>query len=246
MADIEMNKLIGNQTYQIKIIPPEGAFRYVSGISSGYIIKGFLTNQITWNSANQWEGLHSGLRTMKDNEGNMVKGEAVANQAGVDTGDGQHAMTGITETIARWTGAQKPTFGFNVMFIALDAKSDIITPIKMLIRGALPHQDSGKVLKGTMMAPYGYKTGITGEDEAEPDEAEDYWSNGGRLQGTWTVQVGKWFKAPKLVLNSVSVNFSQQCAPNGKPLFAEAQLVFETWRLPKADELERFFGASFG
>lgn len=246
MADIDMNKLIDNSTYQIRIVPPETAFSYISGVNSAFVIKGFLTNQITWNSANQWEGLHSGLRTMKDNEGNMVKGEAVANQAGVDTGSAQHAMTGITETIARWTGAQKPTFSFNVMFVALDSKSDILTPIKMLIRGALPHQDSGSVLKGTMMAPYGYKTGITGEDESDPDEAEDYWSGNGRLQGTWTVQVGKWFKAPKLVLNSVAVNFSQQCAPNGKPLFAEAQLVFETWRLIKANELERFFGAISG
>lgn len=243
MADIDMNRLIGNATYQIKIVPPEGAFKYISGLKTPFVITGYLTNQITWGSANQWEGFHSGLGMMKDQEANMIKGEAVATQVGVDTGEGQHAMTGITETIARWTGASKPSFSFNVMFIATSPGADIISPVKTLIRGCLPHENSGKILKGTMMAPYGYKYGITGEDEAEPDEGLDYWNSGGeKLQGTWTVQVGKWFKAPRLVLDSVSVNFSQQCAPNGKPLYAEAQLVFQCWRLLKANELEKFFG----
>lgn len=240
MADIDMNKLIGNSVYQIRLVPPPMAERYAGSMLSPMVLRGFLTNQLTWSGSNQWEGLHSGMRFMKDNEGNMQKAETVANSVGVDTGDGQHAMTGITETIARWTGATKPTFAFNIMFIALDSKHDVITPCKILLRGCLPHEDSGSRLKGTMEAPYGYKTGISGEQEPEYDESLAY-NNETTLAGTWRVAVGKWFNAGRLVLNSVSVNFSQQCAPNGKPLFAEAQCVFETWRLPKANELEQFF-----
>ena len=139
----------------------------------------------------------------------------------------------------------KPTFAFNVMFVATDAQTSRKIPeyIKILLRGALPHSHSGEGwLKGTMEAPYGYKTGFTGgaEDTLSDSDIGSF-SEESTTEGTWRVQVGKWFRAPKLVLNSCNVNFSQQCTPDGNPLFVECQLVFETWRLLKADEIEYFF-----
>ena len=60
-------------------------------------------------------------------------------------------------------------------------------------------------------------------------------------KNVWSVRAGKWFYCPMLVLDSCNVNFSQQCTPKGNPLFAEVQLVFETWRLVTANEVEEFF-----
>jgi hypothetical protein len=42
-------------------------------------------------------------------------------------------------------------------------------------------------------------------------------------------------------MNSCNLNFSQQCVPTGQPLFIEVQLVFETWRLITAAEVDSFF-----
>ena len=41
MADIDMNKLIGNNTYQIKIVPPAKAFSYIQGLNSQFVITRF-------------------------------------------------------------------------------------------------------------------------------------------------------------------------------------------------------------
>lgn len=242
MPSINLNSLISNDSiYQIKIIPPED-----SGVipSKFKIISGFLTNNLSFSGQNTWEGLHSGFQWMKDQSDNVSKVQPVLAQAGVSDGK-TYTIGGITETIARWQSAMKPTFAFNVMFIRLNPSDDIITPVKILLKGCLPMDSSGEgIAKGTMIAPYGYETGFSGsaDDSGSSDSANDvghYEAN--TTKGTWNVFVGKWFKAPKLVLDSVNVNFSQQCTPDGLPLYAECQLVFETWRLLKAGELDGFF-----
>ena len=97
-----------------------------------------------------------------------------------------------------------------------------------------------------MEAPYGYKSGWTGDNDDTAENQSD-----GRLSaplssatGTWDIQVGKWFRCPNLVMNSCNLNFSQQCVPSGQPLWIECQLVFETWRLITADEVDNYFNLS--
>lgn len=242
MADINLNQLIQTNTiYQIKIVPPDN-IKYIP--PKFQIINGFLTNNLSFSGQNQWEGLHSGFRWMEDAKGNFVKTQAVLQEVtkSGNSDQGTYTIGGITETIARWQSAAKPTFAFNVMFIRLSPSDDIITPVKILLRGCLPMDASGEgIAKGTMQAPYGYKTGFSGQadDQSKDGDVGSYEES--TTTGVWTVQVGKWFKAPKLVLSSVNVNFSQQCTPDGLPLYAECQLVFETWRLLKAGELDKFF-----
>jgi hypothetical protein len=141
---------------------------------------------------------------------------------------------GTDDSIARYTGSQKPTFSFNMMLVSLTPDTDIITPIKILLKGCYPRTAT----MGTMEAPYGYETGITGGLQ-DNDSASGLSSI--TAPQVWAVRAGRWFNCPMLVLDSCNVNFSQQCTPQGKPLFAEVQLVFETWRLITADEVEAFF-----
>ena len=239
MADINLNQLISsNSVYRIKIIPPADVATIPSKFS---VISGFLTNNLSFSGQNTWEGLHSGMQFMKDQSDNLAKVQTLKNEIMPGSGSGTYTIGGITETIARWQSAMKPTFAFNVMFIRLNPGDDIITPIKILLKGCLPMDGSGAgVTKGTMLAPYGYETGFSGSaDETSDSEVGAYETS--TTKGTWNIFVGKWFHAPKLVLDSVNVNFSQQCTPDGQPLYAECQLVFETWRLLKAGELDSFF-----
>ena len=121
-----------------------------------------------------------------------------------------------------------------MMLINLSPSDNIMDSVKILLKGCFPRTAS----KGTMEAPYGYITGITGgyeDNDSASGAAADTAKN------VWAVGVGKWFYCDKLVLSSCNVNFSQQCTPDGKPLFAELQLVFETWRLITANEVDTFF-----
>lgn len=47
MADIELNKLIGNNTYKIMILPPLSGGKNITDVK---VINGFLTNQISWSA----------------------------------------------------------------------------------------------------------------------------------------------------------------------------------------------------
>ena len=243
MPNIDLNSLLrnDNSVYALRILPPasSGADKLVSG----GLIKGFLTNSLSWSSSNTWEGLHQGFSTVKGLEkeltfidamrGQFEVGEAATENAGI--GSGQHAIQGITESIARYTGSQKPTFSFNMFLVNLTPQSDIITPIKILLKGCYPQT----AVAGTMEAPYGYLSGFTGgytDDDTLSGQSRDTAVN------VWQVQIGKWFRCNKLILDSCNVNFSQQCTPTGQPLFAEVQLVFETWRLITAAEVDSFFG----
>lgn len=240
--NIDLNSLLldNNGIYALRIIPPieSGADKLLTG----GLIKGFLTNQLSWSASNTWEGLHQGFSSIKNQESNFTKietmvsqfkiGDAAAENLGI--GAGQHAVQGITESIARYTGSQKPTFSFNMMLVSLTPDTDIITPIKILLKGCYPRTATA----GMMEAPYGYETGITGGTE-EKDNSSGKSSMSAK--NVWSVKAGRWFYCPMLVLDSCNVNFSQQCTPTGQPLFAEVQLVFESWRLITADEVESFF-----
>lgn len=243
MPNIDLNSLLrnDNSVYALRILPP--ADSGAGALLTGGLIKGFLTNSLSWSSSNTWEGLHQGFSSVKglDKEmtfidsmmGQLGVGEAATENAGI--GSGQHAIQGITESIARYTGSQKPTFSFNMFLVNLTPQSDIITPIKILLKGCYPHTAAA----GTMEAPYGYRSGFTGgytDDDSLSGQSRDTAVN------VWAVQVGKWFRCDKLILDSCNVNFSQQCTPMGQPLFAEIQLVFETWRLITAAEVDSFFG----
>lgn len=243
MPNIDLNSLLrnDNSVYALRILPP--ADSGASALLAGGLIKGFLTNSLSWSSSNTWEGLHQGFSSVKGMEDSLSKIETLAGQFGVGeaakensgVGGGQHAIQGITESIARYTGSQKPTFSFNMFLVNLTPQSDIITPIKILLKGCFPRTAAA----GTMEAPYGYVTGITGgntDDDSLSGQSKDTAKN------VWAVQVGKWFRCDKLILDSCNVNFSQQCTPMGQPLFAEVQLVFETWRLITAAEVDSFFG----
>ena len=241
--NIDLNSLLNNDNgiYALRIIPPEssGAADLLGGVG---LIKGFLTNQLSWSASNTWEGLHQGFSSIKNQESNIAKietitselkiGDAAADNAGI--GAGQHAVQGITESIARYTGSQKPTFSFNMMLVSLTPDTDIITPVKILLKGCYPKTAA----MGMMEAPYGYETGITG-GVGENDTLSG--KIAASAKNVWSVRAGKWFYCPMLVLDSCNVNFSQQCTPAGKPLFAEVQLVFETWRLITANEVDTFF-----
>ena len=244
--NIDLNSLLKNDNgiYALRILPPPNAG--AEGLIPGGLIKGFLTNQLSWSASNTWEGLHQGLSSVKGQAENLAKIETIASQfnigdaaaENVGVGAGQHAVQGITKSITKYTGSQKPTFSFNMMLVSLTPDTDIITPIKILLKGCYPRTAT----MGMMEAPYGYETGITGGTQ-DNDTASG--SGSTTAQNVWSVKAGKWFNCPMLVLDSCNVNFSQQCTPKGTPLFAEVQLVFETWRLITADEVESFFTFGF-
>lgn len=249
MADIELNRFLkNNDIYKILIMKPlqNANGEAMSIAEAGYkatrpVIRAFLTNPMNWSASNTWEGLHQGLQAEKDQESNIKKFETVAAQTGFKKG-GMSAVMGITETIARYAGSQKPTFGFNIMLVSLNPTDNIISDAMDLLKGCYPK--SAKM--GLLEAPYGYLSGWTGGNDNTEEDQDDGTKTAplSSAKGTWDIQVGRWFRCPNLVMNSCNLNFSQQCVPTGQPLYIEAQLVFEAWRLITAAEVNSYFNTS--
>ena len=243
---IEINNFIqNNKVYKARFFPPieSGGNALTAGeaVSRGIdavpFITGFLTNPMSWSASNTWEGLHGGMQAEKDQEKSIKAVEGAKSYAGFK--GGQSSIQGITETIARYAGSQKPTFAFNVMLVALTPNYNVRKEVIKFLKGCYPKSAKW----GLMEAPYGYNTAFDANSEGY-DTGENFDSSvlsRNSVRGTWDVVVGKWFRCPELVLNSCNVNFSQQVTPNGSPLWAEVQLQFETWRLITANEVAAFF-----
>lgn len=245
MTTIDLTSFIqNNEVYKVMIMKPlqdeDGNAQNTSEAEGDRpYIKAFMINPMSWSASNTWEGLHQGFGAVKDfHEQWTKKLEVVGGETSFKRG-GMSANAGITETIARYAGSQKPTFNINIMLISLDPQDNIIKPAMDLLKGCYPK--SAKM--GLMEAPYGYISGWTGGNDNEDENQEDGTKSAplSTAKGTWDIQIGKWFRCMNLVMNSCNLNFSQQCTPDGKPLYIEAQLVFETWRLITANEVNDFF-----
>lgn len=62
--------------------------------------------------------------------------------------------------------------------------------------------------------------------------------------GTFSLEIGTWFRAPGLVLLSADMTVSQQRMSNGWPLYAEVTANFEPYRLISEEEFLNFFTVS--
>lgn len=59
---------------------------------------------------------------------------------------------------------------------------------------------------------------------------------------TYTIQVGKWFRASELVISNISgISFSKECVTGGLPLLLEATVSFRPYQLPSYDTFKRYF-----
>jgi hypothetical protein len=58
---------------------------------------------------------------------------------------------------------------------------------------------------------------------------------------TCTLSVGRWFRAPELVINSVNPMFSKEVTKDGFPLYARCSVTLAPYRMVTAEEVKQWF-----
>lgn len=139
------------------------------------------------------------------------------------------AVRTVFSTISTWTGSANPVFNLQLAFVALREDDDVTEPCKQLFEASLP-TFTGDGLTARIRPPLGY--GDLGS------------SNRSAVKGTIALQLGDWFKASMLLLNTFEFTFSEQYISSGLPLFATASATFEPYRMLSSTEMISFFRSS--
>lgn len=75
----------------------------------------------------------------------------------------------------------------------------------------------------------------------QPDRNESGAAFTPKPNTTFALQIGQWFSASKLLINSVNVRLSKEIAPNGTPLVMYLDVVFRPYRSITFPELSSYF-----
>lgn len=172
-----------------------------------------------WNTPLVSSALESMSQTL-----NIAKGaaEALAQKAGYNIDFGaQVQLKSLKQTANFWTGSERPVFSLELLYISLYRGFDVRQQVLQMYQTVMP--TLGKDVAGLgflLNAPLGYNP-ITGA-------------------GTFSIQLGTWFRARAQVMKSVQFTYSQEMVPldGGKgiepskfaPLYAKGSITFEPYQ----------------
>ena len=153
----------------------------------------------------------------------------IANDVANTTGAfGQVLVRNIRQTVSNWTGPTKPTFDVPLTLISYDTSQNIMADVQKLFEGVAA-DENGLLL----LAPGGYTASFFNEDFATNPKA---------VVGTWTLKIGQWLVLPRLLLTTVSCQFSKEVTSfNNKPLYVRLQLSFTPAILPTKKQVGQYF-----
>lgn len=117
-----------------------------------------------------------------------------------------------------WTGSERPSFQVNVALIALkdDEENNVIRRSNQMMRFVFPDRK-----KGLFVAPLGY--------------------NPGNAQGTVSLEIGKWFKADRLIVMSADFVHSKVCLKSGRPLYSTGTITLQPYQAITYREFQAYF-----
>jgi len=122
------------------------------------------------------------------------------------------------ETIASWTGCNKPTFNLDVAFVSIRASDDPRQQVVKFLQGVYPK----KVSFGIMGAPFGYNPNVG-------------------TSGRFAVTIGKWFTAYEQILTGANFEISKETIETGVPLYVTGNITFESYQQIYDTEVRNFF-----
>lgn len=141
---------------------------------------------------------------------------SVINAGGADIA--QISLKSLSQTISTWTGTEKPQFNIDLLFVSYDPNVRPLDRVRDLMGGIFP-ESLGMVL----VAPMKYAPGLKS------------------ASGIWNIKIGTWFDAPYQILRQVNPTFSKEVTPDGRPLYAKVNVVFEPYRMISYNEFKSYF-----
>jgi len=137
------------------------------------------------------------------------------------------------QTAAKWVGSERPTFNFNVIFVAVRENEDPIIPALKMQKWLLPYGPLNPSLgvNGTMNPPGNYA----------PLNPADSTQLSGYSGGFMTLSLGRWFRATDLILTGAEVAYSTTAIASGNPLFTKVAVSCQPFRDITHSEFENYF-----
>lgn len=150
------------------------------------------------------------------------------------------ALNNIKLSAHQWIASERPNFPLELTFIAIDRDS---TPEQdaVAIMSRIYPRTNGENPEDTftVTAPGGYRSG--GRFVSDGPGEENYTYQDRRPTGTWTVEIGTYFRAPGLVLVNASLQMSPIRTTYNQPLYAKVQTQFETHKIVTEEEYRSYF-----
>lgn len=154
--------------------------------------------------------------------GNVLN--AAANTTGIGA---QSVVANIRQTVSQWTGSTRPTFSVPITVIAYDPSIKPLDIASEFLSSVAFEFGPGGILK----APNGYGVRKLTTDFGVQS-----------FDGTWSLRIGRWFRAIGLVLVDVSATFSKETAQaHNQPMVASINLTFSPAILPDKAMVKSWF-----
>lgn len=209
MADLlDLDILMGEKSpYKVIITSPAAGWKTISGILQSELA---ITAGADYNTPWAMQGKQEALNTMMNQASSFLNST-------VGTSLSQVSLQSLSQTVAFWTGSNKPAFSISLLLLALRSGQNVLDPVKQLLGTVLPTQVGGDTL-GVLKAPMDYKP-VAGHTRAE---------------GALDFHIGGWFRATSCVVRSINVTFSKELVVDNSPLSAAVTIEFEPWKMPLA------------
>ncbi|QJT70938.1 hypothetical protein GR7B_00140 [Vibrio phage vB_VcorM_GR7B] len=159
---------------------------------------------------------------LDDKSAKLQQAAAIGNQFGM-TDMSSFQLKSRLNTISLWTGSERPTFNIPFTLVRKRATDQPVTAVTSQLTSYLyPIAESG--LEGLLSAPGGYAT-----------------AEGGSATGTWTLKIGRWFRATGLILLNASFTHSKAVTTDDSPLYATGTVSMQPYRMISASEFRNYF-----
>jgi hypothetical protein len=203
----------------------------IVGADGHDVAEAFLMDDFQSSSSNEYsdfsglmEGVNSGLQAARAVAG---IGNDLVTGGQANAWLQQNIIQNVNQTVAVWNGSSKPSFSLPLMFVALNAQTDVRVPVTKLQRYTHPQFDATNRIGGLWItAPADYQASAN----AAP-------------RGVVGISIGTWFHAkPLFLIKSLQVTLSKTpLKGSGLPLWAKVIIEFESYRIVSYDEAVDFF-----
>ena len=134
-------------------------------------------------------------------------------------------------SLNNWVGSERPVFNLNFYLIAYKEEHNILNDIRLLNQLFYPVKSIEISGSATLAPPLGY---LVNFDSAFNGGSE------GKVQGTVSLSVGKWFTAHNLNPVNMSYEISLETLESGAPLYAQVNVSFTPHKILSVDDIQGY------
>lgn len=216
------DSIINNEFLKVNLIMPSATGKSPTDASSKRsVLIGYLENPFEVNSSAEWSDKLFG-RDYASSVNNIL------GKMGNDT-----QMYTILDTTQQYISAKIPSFKISFYVIATNSKINPMEKVMDLYKAIYPE----KVNDMSIKYHWGYTPNALGDYNGSLKDLQGK----NATSGTVILTIGKWFRAINMIIDDVSIQYSDTLAPNGRPLWVKPTITLRPRRLPYANEFIQMF-----